>query len=611
MVDPKLVAASAISLAVSLFAIFSLRPLARRFGLTDRPDARKHHNGRIPLIGGLCFFLGTLAGLCYLGYLDNFTLSLVAGSVLIVGVGAVDDFHDLSVRTRLMVEMCVVGWVIAMTGYYVDGLGPLFGAGEFSLGWLGIPVTVVAVIGLINAYNMLDGIDGLAAAMAMAAIGSVLLMGDFSGGHPGALLLLEVLFAALIPYVCVNLGWPDGRKVFMGDAGSTLIGFVLAWGLIYLSHGSVRRLAPVDVLWCVALPVMDTLAVMYRRMRLGKSPFKPDRQHLHHLLLDEGFAPRAALLLIVAGAGLLTAFGYALRDAPDLLGLLAFLAVTVLYMLWGDRAVAMAGRANALFSATKAAPDAVGAAASSNEEIAIGDGWPGETHASGINSHPLHLLPGEGHAAHASEDGDATRMRMLCVVPSAGDAVAIASIMRNLTDDDRFEPALCAERAAEPVLEALDLHADFSLRQASGEVTASSLHGLERVLGAARPDAVLVPVNSPAAVATSLAARACDIPLVCIGDEPHADAAATHDIADAGRRIVRTLAALHVTSSESTGRDLIAAGVPAERVLVTRDDERVLEALSELGSAQAPSASLAVMADRDGADPDQALRKAS
>ena len=610
MVDPKLVAASAISLAVSLFAIFSLRPIARRFGLTDRPDARKQHSGRIPLIGGLCFFLGTLAGLCYLGYLDNFTLSLVTGSVLIVAVGAVDDFHDLSVRTRLVVEMCVVGWVIAMTGYYVDGLGPLFGSGEFHLGWLGIPVTVVAVIGLINAYNMLDGIDGLAAAMAMAAIGSVLLMGNFAGGHPGALLFLEVLFAALIPYVCVNLGWPDGRKVFMGDAGSTLIGFVLAWGLIYLSHDSVRRLAPVDVLWCVALPVMDTLAVMYRRMRQGKSPFKPDRQHLHHLLLDAGFAPRAALLVIVAVAGLLTAFGYALRGAPGVLGLLAFVAVTVLYMLWGERAVAMAGRANALLFAPKTSPDTAGAT-TTGDEVALGDDWRGEVQVAGINSHSLHLLPDSGRTTHGNEDSETTRMRMLCVAPSAGDAIAIASIMHNMVEDDRFEPALCAERAAEPVLEALDLHADFNLRQSSGEVTASSLHGMERLLGAARPDAVLVPVNSPAAVATSLAARACDIPVVCIGEEPRTEASATHDIADAGRRIVRTLAALHVTSSESTGRELIAAGVPAERVLVARDDEQVLEALSELGSAQAASSSPAGLADRDDADPDQALRKAS
>ena len=116
MDDAKLVAASAIALAVTLFSIFSMRPLARRLGLVDRPDTRKHHRGRVPLIGGLCFFLGTTAGLLYLGYIDRFVASLLVPCVLIVMTGAVDDLHNLSVRSRLVIQTCAVGLVIGCWG---------------------------------------------------------------------------------------------------------------------------------------------------------------------------------------------------------------------------------------------------------------------------------------------------------------------------------------------------------------------------------------------------------------------------------------------------------------------------------------------------------------
>ena len=109
MPDPKFVAASAVALTVTLVAIFSLRPLAPRLGLVDRPHGRKCHRGRVPLIGGLCFFLGTLAGLVYLGYLDDFVVSLLVISTLILLTGLVDDLRDMSVRSRLTIQACAAG----------------------------------------------------------------------------------------------------------------------------------------------------------------------------------------------------------------------------------------------------------------------------------------------------------------------------------------------------------------------------------------------------------------------------------------------------------------------------------------------------------------------
>ncbi|HWI23526.1 MAG TPA: MraY family glycosyltransferase, partial [Lysobacter sp.] len=152
-------AASAIALAVTLFMIFWMRPLARKLGLVDRPGGRKAHRGRVPLIGGLCFFAGTLAGLAYLGVVDRFVASLFVPCVLMVATGAIDDLTSLSVRSRLVIQVATAGLVIAATGVYLDNAGQLFGENELPLGLLGIPITIIAVIGLVNAFNMLDGID--------------------------------------------------------------------------------------------------------------------------------------------------------------------------------------------------------------------------------------------------------------------------------------------------------------------------------------------------------------------------------------------------------------------------------------------------------------------
>ncbi|MFC3816220.1 UDP-N-acetylglucosamine 2-epimerase [Lysobacter sp. GCM10012299] len=575
MKDPKLVAASAIALAVTLFAIFSMRPWARRMGLVDKPNGRKHHRGHIPLIGGLCFFIGTVVGLSYLGYFDGFVTSLMAASALIVVAGALDDASDLSVRARLLVEAGATGLVIAMSGYYVHDLGQLIGPERLGLGMLGIPFTIIAVIGLINAFNMLDGIDGLAATVAMVSIGAVMLFDDSPWSMPGVVFLLQVLFFALIPYLFVNLGWPDGRKIFMGDAGSTLIGFLLAWSLIYMSHERIERLAPVDVLWCVALPVMDTAAVMYRRMRVGRSPFRADRQHLHHLLLDAGLKPRAALLAMLGLSGVLVLVGYALRNVPEAVSLAAFFAVLAAHV-WGTPvllarirtlwASPLPGNGVGLvmaFGGNDHEPMFVTELARFDDVDTSVEGGSNEFHAGAAN---------DGDAA--LPDHDVAPVRTLCVLADSPDAVHIAPIAQQLARDDRFDATVCVtsvpDQNAHQVLGLFDLVADVELEVVPGEdpveTTSNALGGLQRVMSDLQPDLVLVPGDTPATLAATLAAHYRNVPVVCIdGGLPGAQMAGD----DPGRRIARSLAALHVASSTTTGRQLVAEGVPADRVLVT------------------------------------------
>jgi len=549
MEHPRIIAASAIALAVTLFAIFSMRPWARRVGLVDRPDDhRKHHNGRVPLIGGICFFIGLLVGLAYLGFIDRFVMSVMMGAAMIVAMGVADDVVHLTVQSRLLIESAIVALVILSTGYYVDHLGGLL-PGDLRLGLWGIPLTIFAVIGLINAFNMLDGIDGLAASVALVCIGSVLMYDRAGWTAVGAMLMLQVLFAALIPYIFANLGWPDGRKIFMGDAGSTAIGFLLGWSLIYLSHSRVGRLAPVDVLWCVALPVMDTLAVMYRRARQGRSPFGADRQHLHHLLMDDGFSPRATLALMVAGGIGLALLGYVLRAVPDLLNLACFIAATVMYVVGLPHLLELRKRGFrrwrpatglARFAPARAATRAMAASSEDHEP------------------YPL------------ARDADGNEpLRALCVVAATPEAMGVAPIAQRLADDGRFRTSICLAEVpgtdGDAALRLFGLEAQERL--AGDDGTDALVTGVRDLLDQLRPDVVLVPGNGPATFALSLAAHADEVPVVCIDGDTSA-ATPSHWPNEASRRIVQSLAALHVAASEDAGQRLMLEGVPEDRVLV-------------------------------------------
>ncbi|WP_426702085.1 MraY family glycosyltransferase [Rhodanobacter sp. Col0626] len=306
MQDPRIILACLIAACASALAIAVLRGFAEPLGLVDHPSERKHHVGSVPLVGGLAIFIGVLAGAVTYGGFRPFSYILLASAGVLAILGALDDRFDLSVRARLLVQTIVILTVIGTTGVYIHTLGHIFGY-QLELGWIGVPLTVVAVIGLLNAFNMMDGIDGLAGSLALVSIAAIAL---FAGPTAlrGSLVMMALLAVAILPYLAANLGFM-GRKIFMGDAGSMVVGYLLAWTLIRLSQQPGTQLSPVDVLWCVAVPVLDTIAVMYRRLRQGKSPFKPDRGHIHHILLDAGLGPRRALLALVALAGSLAFVG--------------------------------------------------------------------------------------------------------------------------------------------------------------------------------------------------------------------------------------------------------------------------------------------------------------
>ncbi len=328
MVPYRILLSFASAAVSSAFAIAFFYRYANALGLVDRPNERKKHIGNIPVIGGLCAFFGVLVGSLIAGQSPLFANYVLGTAAVLALVGAIDDRTELKVLPRLLVQTAAVLTVVICTGVHIHTLGHLFGL-EMELGVFGVPLTLVAVIGLLNAFNMMDGIDGLAGMLALVSVAAIALYQGPSRWHSLTLPLL--MASALLPYLAVNLGL-IGRKIFLGDAGSVMVGYMLAWTLIKLSQDSPTRLSTIDVLWCVALPVLDTLAVMVRRLREGKSPFKPDRGHIHHLMLNAGLTPRATLVALVALAIALAYLGTFTRMFTPGSNLLAFGALTLIYI---------------------------------------------------------------------------------------------------------------------------------------------------------------------------------------------------------------------------------------------------------------------------------------
>ncbi|NEX17862.1 MAG: undecaprenyl-phosphate alpha-N-acetylglucosaminyl 1-phosphate transferase [Halochromatium sp.] len=323
--------------AISTAAHFVFHKLAPRLGLLDHPsERRKIHSHAVAPVGGIAIFTAVLTAVLLYGQPSiEFGYGLLGGAVLVI-VGLIDDRFNLGYRIRLFAQIVAASILTIGGDITLSSLGDLIGIGPLELGHLAAPLTIFAIVGLINAINMTDGIDGLAGGLVLINIAGVLMV--LPPQSETLALLLPILFAAMLPYLACNLEAPGfrGRKVFLGDAGSLLLGYIVAWALIDASSQAPAGLTPVGALWLIAIPLMDTLSVMGRRMLRRASPFKADRGHLHHLLTRMTGSTRVALVMILSLALLLAAFGLMANElqmsesALFAIALLTFLAYLLL-----------------------------------------------------------------------------------------------------------------------------------------------------------------------------------------------------------------------------------------------------------------------------------------
>ena len=279
--------------------------LAHTYGILDRPGQHKQHKHLTPFVGGTGIFAALLIALCFLisHYPEQSVkwLGLGISCIIIFTMGFADDILQLHYKTRLIVQTIAVLIMTLASGVVLTDLGSIFPGGILALGMLAIPFTLFATIGGINALNMIDGIDGLSGSITLVSLILLSTVALIADNQP-SLIIIIALTGGTIGFLFFNLRsrLQPRARVFLGDNGSMLLGFMITWLLIDLSQGSNRAMTPVTALWLFSVPLMDTISIMMRRIWQHRSPFEPDHNHLHHILLNAGYRVNDVIFAIVS-----------------------------------------------------------------------------------------------------------------------------------------------------------------------------------------------------------------------------------------------------------------------------------------------------------------------
>ncbi len=322
---------------ITSLSLFALKPMASRVGLLDIPGGRKQHKAPTPLVGGLAIYVGTVMMSMLTPTVFFHYSAMLAISSLVLVIGIYDDARELRVSIRMGVHAFAAWLMAAVAGNQLLSLGNLTGFGVVELGVLAIPVTMFATVGVINAINMSDGIDGLSGGLCLLALVFLGIVA-FDQGHTALVQFTTLMICALLAFLVMNfrLPWKQSALVYLGDAGSTLLGFVLAWLIIEATQGPEALMSPVIALWFLAVPLIDTVSLLIKRPLRGQSPFSAGTDHLHHRLIRAGFTLEQTVLgcylasLLFGCIGLLGHFS----GASDALMFWSFMAVFGVYMSW-------------------------------------------------------------------------------------------------------------------------------------------------------------------------------------------------------------------------------------------------------------------------------------
>ena len=314
-----------VSLVITMVLIPPLIKYAESIGAIDLPDARKVHKTAIARVGGIAMVTGSILSISFWLDFDEQTIALMAGFLVLLFFGIWDDRANLNYRIKFFGQLLAVlivviyGEVVVSVVPFFDGVLPYYVA---------IPFTVFALVGITNAINLADGLDGLAGGTTLLSLCVIALIA-FQADGMNVVLIAMAVCGSIFGFLRHNT-YP--ARLFMGDTGSQFLGFSAGVLTIMLTQQTNTAVSPVLPLIILGLPILDTMAVMFQRIYEHRSPFKPDKNHIHHKLLAIGFDHYEAVLMIYVVQSMLVVSAYLLRYESDLVLLLAYLGFSFIVL---------------------------------------------------------------------------------------------------------------------------------------------------------------------------------------------------------------------------------------------------------------------------------------
>lgn len=313
-----------LALILALIFIPIIKKIAVKVNLVDKPNYRKVHATPVPLVGGISIAITTLIVLVVSGnklaIIKEYLPILSSGLTLLI-VGVIDDKTDISAKYKLVIQL-LLSFFIAFSGTRITSLYGLLGIYEIAT-WMQYALTILVIAGVVNAFNLMDGVDGLVGGLSLLGFTMFLVASIFYNNY--FLGKISVIFiGAIIGFLKFNL---SKKKIFMGDAGSLFLGFILVTlGIQFMEDQHVNHdygyaYGFLILVAFFSIPVLDSLRVYVGRMKQGNSPFKADKSHLHHLLLTAGLTHKKISIFVVLFCMILFFVGF---------GLISFFSTTLI-----------------------------------------------------------------------------------------------------------------------------------------------------------------------------------------------------------------------------------------------------------------------------------------
>ena len=315
-----------IAFVISVLIMPVIIKFAKKYGIVDKPGERKIHKEPIPLLGGLGIFIAFIISLFIFTTINTKLIVIALSLFVITLLGILDDIYDIKATRKLLVQI-ICSALVTIFGARVD-IGQFITSNSFAANAIDISISIIWIIGIINAINLIDGVDGLAGGVTFISSIGFLLVGLISEDRL-VTLMASLLAGAVLGFLIYNF---HPARIFMGDAGSTFLGFCVAIISLLIPKYSVNKsslLAPILIL---GIPIFETGVSILRRAFMRKNIFEADRKHTHHKLMDMGFSQKSTTFIIYGMATFSVILGLVIYKTQQYRLGLVFI---VLYILYG------------------------------------------------------------------------------------------------------------------------------------------------------------------------------------------------------------------------------------------------------------------------------------